>query len=179
MEQNAGTFDHVRAVLMDPVYDAVLADVDRNGVRCFDEDTAFFAGSGGEKDLNTALRYAGWYGVTWRSPYHYVMQHDQASDVLTYTEGDVHRGDLITHPEKPMTKPIDHELTEIEIACGVTLAQVAELRPKGLFILEGTRFVLPADTAPALGTAVARFAFGALAEFAGLNQLGQPVYRQT
>lgn len=73
----------------------------------------------------------------------------------------------------------NHELTEIEEACDVTLDDVAELLPKGLFTHEGTHFVLPEHTSPALGSSTARAAFGAPAEFAGMNQLGQPVYRKT
>ncbi len=71
---------------------------------------------------------------------------------------------------------ITHTLTEIEAACGVTLEQVADLLPKGLFIKDGTRYVLPENTPPALGTSTARAAFGRPAQFLALNQFGQPVY---
>lgn len=72
---------------------------------------------------------------------------------------------------------ITHELTDTEVACGVTLEQVAELRPKVL--MKGERVVLPQNTPPALATSVARCALGAPAEYAGHNQLGLPVYRRT
>lgn len=70
-----------------------------------------------------------------------------------------------------------HTLTEIEEACGVTLEAVAELLPKGLLISAGSRFILPANVAPALAGSTARCAFGKPAEFDGLNLLSQPIYR--
>ena len=68
------------------------------------------------------------------------------------------------------------ELTEGEIACGVTLGQVAELLPKVL-MRRNELVILPKLTPPALAGATARCAFGAPAEFVGLNMLGQPLYR--
>lgn len=97
MTNRPTSFDQVRAVLLDECYDSVLADVNLNGARSFDDDTAFFAGSGGEKTLNEALRYAGWYGIGWRAPYFYAMSHD-SGDILTYIEGDVLRGDRMPKP---------------------------------------------------------------------------------
>lgn len=67
------------------------------------------------------------------------------------------------------------ELTEIEIACGVTLEQVQELLPKVL--VRGGRVIFPALTGPALASATARAALASPVEFAGLNSLGMPVYR--
>jgi len=75
-----------------------------------------------------------------------------------------------------MPRNIPHTLTDTEIACGVTLEQVAELLPKVL--LRNDRVILPEDTPPALATSTARCAFGEPAVFAGHNQLGQPVYRR-
>ena len=69
-----------------------------------------------------------------------------------------------------------HELTEIETLCGVTLDEVAELLPRGLFIDGDSRFVLPAGLSPALTMSTARVAFNGLALFLGINQFAQPVY---
>lgn len=68
-----------------------------------------------------------------------------------------------------------HVLTEIEIACGVTLEQVYDLRPRVL--VREDRVFVPAETPPALASSTARMAFGGPAKFAGLNQLGMLVYR--
>ncbi|MFI9629274.1 hypothetical protein [Streptomyces sp. NPDC052042] len=86
------TFDEVRAILLDPAYTEIVAEMNRNGARSFDADSAFFAGSGGDKTLAEALRAAGWVKVIWRAPYHYAMQHIITAELLTYTEGDVQRG---------------------------------------------------------------------------------------
>ena len=56
-------------------------------------DTSFFAGSGGDNQLCTALCAAGWVYVWAEANYWYVMRHPLSGDVLTYTEGDVQRGD--------------------------------------------------------------------------------------
>ena len=69
-----------------------------------------------------------------------------------------------------------HTLTEIEIACGVTLEQVQDLLPKVL--VRNGRVVFLEDTPPALASSVARCAFAAPAMFAGLNSLGMAVYKQ-
>lgn len=89
----ADTFDKVRAVLLDPAYYAVVSDVNLNGARRFDADTAFFAGSGGDDSLYGALRAAGWRMVKSEAFYYYVAQHPESGDTLTYCEGDVYRGD--------------------------------------------------------------------------------------
>lgn len=70
-----------------------------------------------------------------------------------------------------------HALTDVEIQCGVTLDQVAELLPRGLFFDNRQAFALPGDTAPALGSSTARSAFAGSAEFVGMNPLGMQVYR--
>lgn len=75
-----------------------------------------------------------------------------------------------------MARSIKHKLTDIEIACGVTLEQVADLLPKVL-VRDG-RAIVPKDTPPALSASVARCALGEKAVYTGHNQLGQPVYRR-
>lgn len=71
---------------------------------------------------------------------------------------------------------IKHELTDTEIACGITLEQVAEVLPKTL--VQPDRAILPAGTAPALASSVARCVFGEPAVYAGHNDLGLPVYQR-
>lgn len=71
---------------------------------------------------------------------------------------------------------ITHVLTPVEIECGVTFDAVVECRAKGLFIQDGTKFVLPENTSPALAGSAARLAFSRPAEFLGFNQLRHPVY---
>lgn len=71
---------------------------------------------------------------------------------------------------------VNHELTEIEIAAGVTLDQVADMMTKGL--MRNNRVILPADVSPALGMSVARCMFGEPAVYTGHNELGLPVYRR-
>lgn len=67
------------------------------------------------------------------------------------------------------------ELTPIEIACGVTLEQVADLMPK--ILLRDGRAYLPENTPPALCGAVARCAFGGPAQFVGISKAtGYPIY---
>lgn len=68
------------------------------------------------------------------------------------------------------------ELTETEVACGVTLEKVQEVLPKVL--VRNGRVILPEFTPPALCGAVARCVFAGSAEFSGLNSLGMPVYRE-
>lgn len=70
------------------------------------------------------------------------------------------------------------ELTEIEIACGVTLEQVQDLILKVL-VREGVGVIFPVDVAPALAGAVARCALAGAAEYSGHNQFGQAIYRQS
>lgn len=67
------------------------------------------------------------------------------------------------------------ELTEIELACGVTLEQVSDVMPRVL-VRDG-RLFLPANTPPALGKAVARCVFADKPHtFSGIA-LGMPAYR--
>lgn len=88
------SFDTVRDILLDPRYDDVMDEIDRNGARTFDTDTAFFAGSGGNTQLKDALRSAGW-DIRSRFAHHYVAR-SAAGDCLTYCEGDVLRGDRMS-----------------------------------------------------------------------------------
>ena len=71
-----------------------------------------------------------------------------------------------------------HTLTEVEIACGVTLDQVADVLPECYMSLN-EKLVLPANTPPALASSVARAAFaGAPVEFVRIWE-GCPVYIQS
>ena len=67
------------------------------------------------------------------------------------------------------------ELTEIEIACGVTLEAVAVELPLGRFVRDGDAFMVSKSAPPALAGAVARAAFAAPVEFSHLA-FGCPVY---
>lgn len=91
-EQAPNTFAGVQQVLHDPDYSDILAEVHRNGLRHFDIDSAFFAGSGGEASLAAALRQAGWQTVAVRAEYYYTMTHPRTNEFLTYIEGDLVRG---------------------------------------------------------------------------------------
>lgn len=53
---------------------------------------AFFAGSGGDRQVIDALRAAGW-AIVWAGAVYYFVAKDHAGDLLTYIEGDVYRGD--------------------------------------------------------------------------------------
>ncbi|MCV6988679.1 hypothetical protein H7I87_00400 [Mycobacterium timonense] len=53
---------------------------------------AFFGGSGGDRQLMSALREAGW-AIVWAEAVYYFVAKDPAGDLLTYIEGDVYRGD--------------------------------------------------------------------------------------
>lgn len=70
------------------------------------------------------------------------------------------------------------ELTDIEIACGVTLEQVQDVLTKVL-VRENVGVIFPEDVPPALAGAVARCALATPAEYSGHNQFGQAVYRQS
>lgn len=53
---------------------------------------AFFAGSGGDVQVDGCLREAGWGYVWFKAEYYWVMRAPDGS-LLTYIEGDVYRGD--------------------------------------------------------------------------------------
>lgn len=93
--ERSTTFDEVRAILLDPAYDEIVAEVNRNFQRHFDDNSAFFAGSGGDATLRSALESAGWWVVASQAPYYYSMVHRSTGETLTYIEGDVVRGDRL------------------------------------------------------------------------------------
>ena len=67
-------------------------------------------------------------------------------------------------------------ISEIEKECGVTLQGVYQMA--GLAHLTDDRGVIfPVNTSAALCSATARFLLGERAEFLGLNQLRNPVYK--
>lgn len=77
-----------------------------------------------------------------------------------------------------MSQIYTHELTPIEIECGVTLDQVAAILPQVLMIEHGKMVVIPADISPALASSVARVAFGGREyEFSHLAVGNMPVYK--
>ncbi|MFD5079537.1 hypothetical protein [Streptomyces sp. NPDC058371] len=57
---------------------------------------AFFAGSGGDKTVNAALRIAGWTTSWAESSICYTMRAPDGS-MITYIEGDIYRGDRRTN----------------------------------------------------------------------------------
>lgn len=68
-----------------------------------------------------------------------------------------------------------HTLTETEIACGVTLEDVARELPRGVFRNEHVfpHFVVSPECGPALAGSVARAAFaGREVEYMGRTRLG-------
>jgi hypothetical protein len=67
-------------------------------------------------------------------------------------------------------------LTPIEIACGVTLADVRDARARGYVLDSGAAFVAPLNIGPALATAAARLALGVPVTFDHLALGGYPVY---
>ena len=67
------------------------------------------------------------------------------------------------------------ELTEVEIACGVTLEAVAVELPLGRFVRDGDGFMVSKSASPALAGAVARVALAGPVEFSHLA-FGCPVY---
>lgn len=88
-------FTQLREILLDPVYDKVQRDVHLNGERTFGVDEAFFAGSGGDSTLASALQAAGWELLDHKAPYYYARQNTRTGHVLTYIEGDVVAGNQI------------------------------------------------------------------------------------
>lgn len=95
------TFDAVRAILLDSVYTAVTQDINRNWVRVFDADHAFFAGSGGDDTLLDALWEAGWQLAWHEASYHFAMTHPRNGESLVYIEGDLKRDDNTGRGQQP------------------------------------------------------------------------------
>src|SRR5699024_6915678 len=56
---------------------------------------AFFPGSGGDRDLASSLRKAGWVMEQYEAHYYYAMCHPDTNEVITYIEGDVVEGNQI------------------------------------------------------------------------------------
>jgi len=56
---------------------------------------ALFPGSGGDRQLNGALRAAG-FNVIWAEACYFYVAEDRYGKLLTYIEGDVYRGDRRT-----------------------------------------------------------------------------------
>lgn len=90
--EKPNTFEGVKAIL-DGDYPAIRKDANLNGVRTFETTSAFFAGSGGDRTLRSALRAVGWSIVWSEASYYYVAKHPATGDLLTYIEGDVYKGD--------------------------------------------------------------------------------------
>lgn len=86
------TFAAVRVILLDSTYGEIQRDIHLNGARVFSDRAAFFAGSGGERTLSSALREAGWRQLWCEASYHYAMYSPLTLEVLTYTEGDIDAG---------------------------------------------------------------------------------------
>ena len=93
--ERATTFDAVREILLDEQYDAITEQGQLYRQTQFDKDSAFFSGSGG-RSLEDALVGAGWKRTAVKAYYHYVTTNAHTGETLTYTEGDVQRGDLLT-----------------------------------------------------------------------------------
>lgn len=105
INEQPNTFDAVRTILLDLTYDQIVIEVHRNGPRPFDIDSAFFAGSGGDTSLASALFAAGWRTTAADASYYYAMTHPQTGEALTYIEGDVVRGDRLTESEPTVPVP--------------------------------------------------------------------------
>lgn len=72
-----------------------------------------------------------------------------------------------------MTTRIALILTELEEACGVTLADVARELPNGVTLDDWETFHVPDNLAPALSQAVARYALNSTVEYLGRSHLGR------
>ena len=72
---------------------------------------------------------------------------------------------------------MNFHLTDIEVACGVTLDKVTEIAAQA-HTTSDRRVILPKDTGPALAGATARYILRSRVDFVGLNILGYPVYEE-
>ena len=72
-----------------------ILSAERNGQWHAGSSEGFFAGSGGDGTVMEALRKAGWLVVVYRAAYWYVM-HAPNGDEITYTEGDIDRGNKVS-----------------------------------------------------------------------------------
>lgn len=91
--QRPDTFVAIKAILDDPAYDEIQAEIHRNGTRVLPQGQSFFSGSGGDRSLAGALITAGWAPIWTRASYHYAMRNPNTADRLTYIEGDLIAGD--------------------------------------------------------------------------------------
>lgn len=62
------------------------------GAKAASSGDAFFAGSGGDGSVESALDEAGWTHI-WRVAHYYWAMRSPTGDAVTYVEGDVFRGD--------------------------------------------------------------------------------------
>jgi len=71
-------------------------------------------------------------------------------------------------------------LNKLEVACGVTLADVQFYLPRGVFREHDSVFVVDEDVTPAVGLATARCAFGMdeSPEYIGRTALGRAYARR-
>lgn len=88
-------FAGLRTILLDPSYDAITTEVSRNGVRDINDREAFFAGSGGDRQLVEVLvELPGWRiskpatvnPAPWPHCFHAVSP---AGEHIEYIEGDL------------------------------------------------------------------------------------------
>ena len=87
--EKPNTFAAVRQILLDPIYSEIMQDIGRYGPRSFSDKSAFFAGSGADRALESALAAAGWVVTDYHAYYHYSMRHPQTGQCLEYIEGDL------------------------------------------------------------------------------------------
>lgn len=108
-------FAGLRSILLDPVYNAVTTEVHRNGLRDFDDREAFFAGSGGDRQLVDVLPgLPGWRisepatvnPAPWPHCFHAVSP---AGEHIEYIEGDLEMTPPLTDDQ------INDLLDDIEI----------------------------------------------------------------
>lgn len=90
--EKPGFFAQVRDILLDPVYDKITLERNRNFERDLDQSEGFFTGSGGNESLASALQTAGWELIDFNASYYYSRQNTRTGEMLTYIEGDVLRG---------------------------------------------------------------------------------------
>lgn len=69
------------------------------------------------------------------------------------------------------------QLSDVEVACGVTVDQVEAVRATAYVMHDGQSVAIAKDTGPALAGAAARMALGAPVEFDAINVFGNPLYR--
>jgi len=68
-------------------------------------------------------------------------------------------------------------LSPTEVACGVTIEQVREVRAKAYIMHDKQSVAIVRGTPPALAGAAARLALGGDVEFVAINIWGNPLYR--